>query len=67
LIYGLRVSIEGLRPWEYDGMSAWDYDRIVHAQNVWHEARRLLPPVKPGEQQQEPLPILPNGVGPQFA
>lgn len=48
-------------------MSAWDYDRIVHAQNAWHEARRLLPPVKEGEQRQEPLPILPNGAGPQFA
>jgi len=48
-------------------MGAWDYDRIVHAQNAWHESRRLLPPPKPGEQKQEPLPILPNGVGPQFA
>ena len=46
-------------------MSAWDYDRIVHAQNEWHRSRRVLPPPKPNERKQAPPPII-EGAGPQF-
>lgn len=36
--YALRVSIDGLRPWEYDGMSWWQYEQIAHAQEAWKDA-----------------------------
>ena len=66
LTYALRVSVEALRPWEYDSMSAWDYDRIAHAQQQWDKAQRLLPPPKPGDVKQQPPPLM-EGAGPQFA
>lgn len=65
LLAALRVSVEGLRPWEYDGMSAWEYERIAHAQQEWAKAQRLLPPPKADEIKQAPPPIM-EGAGPQF-
>jgi hypothetical protein len=65
LTYALRVSVDGLRPWEYDGMSAWDYDRIVHAQLIWNDAKRKNPPLPPADEAHTPPPIVP-GVGPQM-
>jgi hypothetical protein len=66
LIYALRVNIDELRPWEYDGMSFWQYERIRHAQAEWRRSQRLLPPQKQ-EAAHVPPQIDPSGVGPQFA
>lgn len=44
LVLALRVSIDGLRPWEYWAMSHWDYERIAHAREHLHRARELFPP-----------------------
>jgi hypothetical protein len=35
LDYALRVSVDGLRPWEYWGMEADEYDLILHLQGVY--------------------------------
>lgn len=48
-------------------MSAWEYDRVVHAQNAWHQARRDLPPLKEDEKKKQPPPLRTDGSGPQFA
>lgn len=44
LVRALRVSIDDLRPWEYDGMSAWEYDETLALQQAWREYQRLFPP-----------------------
>lgn len=36
-----RVSIDGLRPWEYYGMGWWDYERLAHAKEELAAARAM--------------------------
>lgn len=51
-------------------MSFWQYERILNAQNAWHEARTALPPIKDDAEQPnkpKPLPIRTDGTGPQMA
>lgn len=43
LTYALRVSIADLKPWEYDAMGFWQYERIRHAQQEWAKSQRVLP------------------------
>lgn len=46
LVYALRVSVDGLRPWEYWSMDADEYDMITHLQHVYRrelqEARAMV-------------------------
>ena len=35
LVYALRVSVEGLRPWEYWAMEADDYAMITQLQGIY--------------------------------
>lgn len=37
LIYAMRVTVDHLRPWEYDAMDADKYDMILHLQGVFRE------------------------------
>ena len=39
-----RVSIDDLKPHEYDEMSAWRYDEIAYARECYRSAQRLYPP-----------------------
>ena len=41
LDYALRVSVENLRPWEYDEMVADEYDMISHLQGLYRKEARL--------------------------
>lgn len=61
----MRVNIEGLRPWEYDQMSAWDYDRIRHALDVFDEVKRDLPPTKQKARHENTWELNPDE-GPQY-
>lgn len=63
LLYAWRVNIDDLRPWEYDQMSAWKYDKIRHAKDVWERAVKDKPMDKSGEQFTQPLS---EDYGPQF-
>ena len=65
LTYALRVSIADLRPWEYDAMSAWDYDMIENALRAWEQARRDYPLNERDEPKRETRPIM-EGRGPQL-
>lgn len=49
LAYALRVSVEGLRPWEYRAAEADDYELIVHLQGVY---RREMPAAREMVQRQ---------------
>lgn len=60
------MDIDNLRPWEYDAMSAWDYDEILMLQEAWRSELNQKPAVRRGEGVPAPLPIL-EGRGPQFA
>lgn len=46
LIYALRVSLDNLRPWEYDAMVADEYDEILLCQRTFAKemkfARKLV-------------------------
>jgi hypothetical protein len=35
LVHALRVSVDGLRPWEYWASDADDYDMTTHLQRVF--------------------------------
>lgn len=39
-----RISLDGLRPWEYWDMGFWDYERVAHAQDALRSAQRTYPP-----------------------
>jgi hypothetical protein len=52
-----------MKPFEYDGMSAWEYDTLVTALNAW----RLAQKVHPRSQTKQATPfILTEDAGPQF-
>jgi len=40
----MRVTIDDLKPHEYDQMESWRYDEIVYAKACWRDANRLFPP-----------------------
>lgn len=66
LHYAKQVNIDNLRPWEYDAMSAWDYDRIRGALDAYEAAKRKYPVVqRKADAPQYTQPITP-GEGPQF-
>lgn len=44
VVHASRVSLDGLRPWEYWSMGFWEYERVAHAQQSLRRARELYPP-----------------------
>lgn len=61
----MRVNIEGLRPWEYDQTSAWEYDRIRHALDSLEAAKREYPLPKRKSGYENTWQLTPDE-GPQF-
>jgi hypothetical protein len=65
LVWANRVSLADMRPWDYDAMSFWDYERIRITQVRWLEAQRA----KPMHERTTPSynqPLTPGEGGPQF-
>lgn len=64
LAYARSVDLDNLKPFEYDGMSAWEYEKAVVAINAWRTVRERYP--KAMESKKTYTPQLTPEYGPQF-